>query len=72
MQITQTVSEDLRRQYTVTILASELDAKVTKRLEEMKPRDQSQGLPSRQGACLLPQEAVRQVRDGRGGRAGRQ
>src|SRR5580698_1017826 len=38
MQITQTVSEDLRRQYTVTILASELDAKVTKRLEEMKGR----------------------------------
>ncbi|HEY5084378.1 MAG TPA: trigger factor, partial [Rhizomicrobium sp.] len=38
MQITQTVSEELRRQYTVTILASELDAKVTKRLEEMKPR----------------------------------
>jgi len=38
MQITQTVSEDLRRQYTVTIPASELDAKVTKRLEEMKPR----------------------------------
>ena len=38
MQITQTVSEDLRRQYTVTVLASELDAKVTKRLEEMKPR----------------------------------
>ncbi|HEX4370369.1 MAG TPA: trigger factor [Rhizomicrobium sp.] len=38
MQITQTVSEDLRRQYTVTIPASELDAKVIKRLEEMKPR----------------------------------
>jgi len=38
MQITQTVSEDLRRQFTVTIAASELDAKVTKRLEEMKPR----------------------------------
>ena len=38
MQITQTVSEDLRRQYTVTVAASELDAKVTKRLEEMKPR----------------------------------
>jgi FKBP-type peptidyl-prolyl cis-trans isomerase (trigger factor) len=36
MQITQTVSEDLRRQYTVTVPASELDAKVTKRLEEMK------------------------------------
>ncbi len=38
MQITQTVSEDLRRQYTVTVPASELDAKVTKRLEEMKGR----------------------------------
>ena len=38
MQITQTVSEDLRRQYTVTVPASELDSRVTKRLEEMKPR----------------------------------
>src|SRR5579862_3677629 len=38
MQITQTVSEDLRRQYTVTVAASELDSRVTKRLEEMKPR----------------------------------
>jgi len=36
MQITQTASEDLRRQYTVTVLASELDSRVTKRLEEMK------------------------------------
>jgi trigger factor len=36
MQITQTVSEDLRRQFTVTVPASELDASVTKRLEEMK------------------------------------
>ncbi|HWC63225.1 MAG TPA: trigger factor family protein, partial [Rhizomicrobium sp.] len=38
MQITQTVSEDLRRQFTVTVPASELDAKVTRRLEEMKPK----------------------------------
>ena len=36
MQITQTVSEDLRRQFTVTFPASELDSRVTKRLEEMK------------------------------------
>jgi trigger factor len=36
MQITQTVSEDLRRQFTVTIPASELDSRVTRRLEEMK------------------------------------
>ena len=38
MQITQTVSEDLRRQFTVTVPASELDASVTKKLEEMKGR----------------------------------
>ena len=36
MQITQTVSEDLRRQFTVTVPASELDSRVTRRLEEMK------------------------------------
>ena len=60
MQITQTVSEDLHRQFTVTVPASELDSRVTTRLEEMKPR-QSQGLSPRQGAGLLPQEAVRQV-----------
>src|SRR3984957_16465812 len=38
MQITQTVSEDLRRQFMVTVPASELDGRVTKRLEEMKGR----------------------------------
>src|ERR1700761_2855604 len=36
MQITQTVSEDLRRQFTVTVPAAELDNRVTQRLEEMK------------------------------------
>src|SRR6185312_4606294 len=36
MQITQTVSEDLRRQFTVTVPAAELDSRVTRRLEEMK------------------------------------
>ena len=36
MQITQTLSEDLRRQFTVTVPAKELDNRVTKRLEEMK------------------------------------
>src|ERR1700743_438224 len=38
MQITQTVSEDLHRQFTVTVAASELDSRVTSRLEEMKPK----------------------------------
>jgi len=38
MQITQTVSEELHRQFTVTVPASELDSRVTARLEEMKPK----------------------------------
>src|ERR1700757_4165078 len=38
MQITQTVTEDLHRQFTVTVLASELDSRVVARLEEMKPK----------------------------------
>ena len=38
MQITQTVSEDLHRQFTVTVPASELESRVTSRLEEMKPK----------------------------------
>jgi trigger factor len=38
MQITQTVSEDLHRQFTVTVPASELDSRMTAKLEEMKPR----------------------------------
>ena len=43
MQITQTVSEDLHRQFTVTVPASELDSRVVARLEEMKPRMQLKG-----------------------------
>ena len=38
MQITQTVSEDLHRQFTVIIPAGELESRVTSRLEEMKPK----------------------------------
>jgi trigger factor len=38
MQITQTVSEDLHRQFTVTVPASELDSRVTARLTEMQPK----------------------------------
>src|ERR1700729_4156124 len=38
MQITETVSEGLRREYKITVPMGDLDAKVTARLEEMKPR----------------------------------
>ena len=43
MQITQTVSEDLHRQFTVTVPASELDSRVNARLEEMKPKINMKG-----------------------------
>ncbi len=38
MQITETVSEGLRREYTVVIPKSDLDSRLTGRIEEMKPR----------------------------------
>jgi trigger factor len=38
MQITETVSEGLRREYKVVIAKSDLDTRLTGRLEEMKPR----------------------------------
>jgi trigger factor len=38
MQITQTVSQDLHHQYTITVPAADLESRVNARLEEMKPR----------------------------------
>ncbi|HEY5046504.1 MAG TPA: trigger factor, partial [Rhizomicrobium sp.] len=38
MQITETVSEGLRREYTIVIAADDLEARLTGRIEEMKPR----------------------------------
>jgi trigger factor len=38
MQITETVSEGLRREYKVVVPMGDLDAKVNARLEEMKPK----------------------------------
>ncbi|HEY4078649.1 MAG TPA: trigger factor [Rhizomicrobium sp.] len=43
MQITQTSSEGLRREYTVTVPAADLDQRVTARLEEMKPKMNMKG-----------------------------
>jgi trigger factor len=38
MQITETVSEGLRREYKIVIAAGDLDERLTGRIEEMKPR----------------------------------
>ena len=62
MQITQTASEDLRRQYTVTVPASELDAKVTQRPEEMKGRVNLKGFrPGKAPVSFLKKQFGRQV-----------
>ncbi|HEX4176938.1 MAG TPA: trigger factor, partial [Rhizomicrobium sp.] len=38
MQISETLSQDLHKQFTVTVPASELEGRVNARLEEMKPK----------------------------------
>jgi trigger factor len=38
MQITETVSEGLRREYTVVVAAADLDQRLTGKIEEIKPR----------------------------------
>ena len=38
MQISETLSQDLHKQFTITVPASELDSRVTAKLEEMKPK----------------------------------
>src|ERR1700761_8255878 len=38
MQISETLSQDLHKQFTVTFAASELEGRVNARLEEMKPK----------------------------------
>jgi trigger factor len=43
MQVTETLSEGLKREYKVVVPASELDAKVNARLDEMKGRVQIRG-----------------------------
>jgi trigger factor len=38
MQISETLSQDLHKQFTVTVPAADLDSRVNARLEEMKPK----------------------------------
>jgi trigger factor len=43
MQITQTVSEGLRREFKIVVGADDLDTRLTARIEEMKPQVQLKG-----------------------------
>ena len=46
MQVTETLSEGLKREYKVVVPAAELDAKVNARLDELKDRVPHQRIPS--------------------------
>jgi FKBP-type peptidyl-prolyl cis-trans isomerase (trigger factor) len=52
MQVTETLNEGLKRGYTITIPAAELDAKVTEKLLEAQPEVELKGF--RKGKVPLP------------------
>ncbi|MEZ5884522.1 MAG: trigger factor [Paracoccaceae bacterium] len=52
MQVTETLNEGLKRGYTITIAAAELDAKVTEKLLEAQPEIEIKGF--RKGKVPLP------------------
>jgi FKBP-type peptidyl-prolyl cis-trans isomerase (trigger factor) len=43
MQVTETLNDGLKRGYTITVTAAELDAKVTEKLEEARPEIEMKG-----------------------------
>jgi trigger factor len=52
MQLTETLNEGLKRGYTITVTAAELDAKVTEKLVEAQPEVEIKGF--RKGKVPLP------------------
>lgn len=52
MQVTEVLSEGLRRSYTITVTAAELDAKVTEKLVEAQPEIAMKGF--RKGKVPMP------------------
>jgi len=58
MQVTQTLAEGLKKEFKVVLPASDLAAKLESQLNEMRAEGPDQGLPSRKGANLAPQEAL--------------
>jgi trigger factor len=54
MQISETLSQELHKQFTVTYPAGELENRVNARLEEMKPRINLKGFrPGKAPVSLL-------------------
>ena len=52
MQVTETLKDGLKRGYTITLTAAELDAKVTEKLLEAQPEVEIKGF--RKGKVPLP------------------
>ena len=52
MQVTETLNEGLKRGYTITVTAAELDAKVQEKLVEAQPEIEMKGF--RKGKVPLP------------------
>ena len=52
MQVTETLNEGLKRGYSITIAAAELEAKVNEKLEEARPEVEMKGF--RKGKVPMP------------------
>ena len=69
MQVTETPAAGLKREYRVVVPATDLEAKVNERLDELKGPRAAARLPARQGAGRAPQAPLWQIRHGRGDRS---
>ena len=65
MQVTETLSQGLKREYDISLPASDLAAKLNGQLAELEGEGPHQRLPPRQGAGRAFAQGLRQVGDGR-------
>ena len=65
MQVTETLKDGLKRAYTITVSAAELEAKVQEKLLEAQPEVEIKGFPQGQSAAGDPEKAIRSAPDGR-------
>ncbi len=68
MQVTETAAAGLKREFRVVVPATDLEAKVNARLDDLKGKVQLRGFRPGQGSGRASQAPLRQVRDGRGDR----
>ena len=72
MQVTETLSEGLKRGFTVVVPAADIEGKRTKRLTELGKTVQAARFPPRQGADDRGAPALRHRGHGRGAGGKRQ